>query len=261
MLTSIFNTVLIVSVVVGLPSLLIVLWGLLRGTPQEGSLLLQLSKRILMAFGGLFVLLGILVPVMLSRVVPLQDEELLAAAPTFKRFELAFASSFAGDMADFEVRPEGDQVCLHFRSTLRDRGYGGWIIVMWSPLMARFFRAQGYPPQGRDLSSFQALSFKLRADREDAVLEVALKDTKGREARVLLPRRERGERITRDFSVFMLDLAKDFRSPGSQPPDLKKIETISLAVNVSQILGARREPPAEGEAISQTVCIKSIELK
>lgn len=259
MLTFIFNTVLIVSAVVGLPSLLIVLWGLLRKT-LESSLLNQLSRRILMAFGGLFVLLGIIVPIMLSQIMPLQDEDLLAAAPTFKRFELAFASSFAG-MADFEARPEGDQVCLRFSSTLRDLGYGGWMVVLWSPLMARFFQAQGYPPQGRDLSSFQILSFQLRADREDAVLEVALKDTKGREARVLLPRRERGEQIARDFSVFTLDLAKDFRSPDAPPPDLKAIETISFAVNSSQILSARREPPAEGEAISQTVCIKDIELR
>jgi len=261
MLTSIFNTILLVSAVVGLPSLLIVLWSLMRGTPAEDSPLRRLSQGILMVFGGLFVAGGIIIPVLLPQMVPLRDEQLLRVAPSFARFDFAYASPFSGDMADFEAVPQDDQICLRFRSTLPDRGYGGWLIALWNPFMARFFQAQGYPPQGRDLSSFRVLTFRLRADREDAVLEVALKDTAGREARVVLPRAEEAERITTDFSTFTLDLVEDFRSPEAPPPDLKAIETISFAVNASQIVGARREPPAEGEALSQTVCIQDIELK
>jgi len=213
-----------------------------------------------MVFGGLFVLGGIMIPVLLSQMIPLRDEQLLRVAPAFARFEFAYASPFSGDMADFRAEPQADQICLHFSSARRDQGYGGWMVVLWSPAFAQFLENQGYPQNGRDLSGFKRLSFQLRADHEDAVLEIAVKDTRGREARVLLPRKEQGERITTDFSVFTFDLAQDFQAQVLSL-DLKSIETISFGMNTYQILSARREPPAEGEATSQTVCIKDMELK
>lgn len=256
------NTVLVLSAAIGLPALLLILWHRIRRSPAgEGlSLAEQVSRVILMAFGSLFVLAAIVVPIILSRTVPLRDEELLRVAPGFTRFEFAYTSLFSGDMADFRADPQGDQVCLRFSSARRDQGYGGWMIVLWQTFLAKFFKDQGYPEKGRDLSRFGELSFQLRADREDAILEVALKDTKGVEPRIPLPRRDLGEKITTGFTPFSIDLRKGFQA--KEPSlDLFSIETISFAVNAPQVVTARKEPLAESEPVSQTVCIQDIQLR
>lgn len=261
MLLMVLDSVLIISAAIGLPALLITLWHLIRRSATRSSgLVVRLSQMVLMALGGLFILGGIAGPILLSYTIPLQDREFLSVAPGFEQFEFTYTSSFRG-MADFQVEYHADQVCLHFVASPDSEGYGGWMIILWAEFLAKIFKEFGYPQQGRDLSGYQQLSFQLKADREDAVIQVSIKDTQGREPRILLPRRERGERITTDFSTFILDL-KDFQAPGKAPDlDLKSIETISFAVNVSQIIGAREELPAEGEPVLQTVCIKDIRLK
>lgn len=263
MLPLLFNALLLVSAIVGLPALLVVLWHLAKraSASEAAPLVLKLSQGTLLVFGALFVLSGITIPILFSRLLPLRDEQLVTVAPQFAQFKLAYTSTFAAK-GEMKLSTEGGQLCLSFHSLFDYRpddaadlgaSYGGWMIVLWNGFFAKTLGNLGYPSDGRDLSRYSALVIRLRTESGNGVLELAVKDRRGREARLPLAD------ITPHLQTVEIPFAKLTRE--GSPPDLSSIETISFAVNAAQVAEAQKDRLAPGDPIAQTICIQKISLK
>jgi hypothetical protein len=239
------NVILIVSVVLGIPALVALLWSWLRWRREQSPFqktVAQLSKTLLLVFGAVAVLAGVFIPLAISQKAPVRDEALIRIAPQFARpeFTLVYTATF-GANADFRVEylpkgPKPERVCL----TLSQRGEGGfagWMIILWSQFFFKFFENLGYPATGRDLSQYQTLSFEIRGTTGGETIEIAIKDKTDyhREERHIITLPEGSS----EWQLVELSLASTFAGV-----DFTKIETISFAMN--------RE---------QRVCIRNIMLK
>lgn len=238
-------TITVISVVLGVPALVVWLWGLLRWRDTLSpfrNFLLKTARAVLLIFGVLAVAVGSIVPWVLSERPPIRDEALIAIAPQFAQpeFTLAYTATF-GSNADFQVeylpkRTKPEHVCL-ILSNLQTGGYAGWMIILWSEFLFKFFENLGYPATGRDLSRYQTLSFEVKGAQGGETLEIAIKDKTDnhREVRhtITIP-----EGFT-DWQLIELDLSTVFVGV-----DFTKIETISFAMNQEQ-----------------SVCIRNITLK
>lgn len=238
-------TITLVSVVLGVPALIVWLWGLLRWrnalSPFRDALL-KTARAVLLVWGAIAVGAGVIVPWVLSEKPPIRDEALIAIAPQFARpeFNLAYTSTF-GSNADFRVEylpvgPKLDRVCFTL-SNLRKGGFAGWMIILWSEFLFKFFENLGYPAAGRDLSRYQTLSFEAKGTQGGETIEIAIKDKTDnhREVRhtITIP-----EGST-DWQLIELNFSTLFMGV-----DFSKVETISFAMNQEQ-----------------TVCIRNVMLK
>lgn len=239
-------TITLASAVLGVPALVVWLWGLLRWRDPEAlspfrNTLLTTARAVLLVFGALAVGAGVIVPWVLSEKQPIRDENLIAIAPQLARpeFTLAYTATF-GSNADLKVEylptePKPERVCLTL-SNLQSGGFAGWMIILWSEFLFKFFENL-YPAAGRDLSRYQTLSFEAKGTRGGETIEVAIKDKTDnhREVRhtITIP-----EGST-DWQLIELNLNTVFVGV-----DFTKIETISFAMNQEQ-----------------SVCIRNIMLK
>lgn len=240
-------TITVVSAVLGVPALAVWLWGLLRWRDPKvlsplRNTLLTTARTVLLIFGTIAVGAGVIVPWALSERPPIRDEALIAIAPQFAQpeFTLAYTATF-GSNADFQVKyfpkgPKPEHVCLTL-SNLQTSGFAGWMIILWSEFLFKFFENLGYPAAGRDLSRYQTLTFEAKGTVGGETVEIAIKDKTDnhREVRhtITIP-----EGST-DWQLLELHLSALFVGV-----DFSKIETISFAMN--------RE---------QSVCIRNIMLK
>jgi len=243
------NIILIVSVVIGIPAFVAVLWSLLRRR-REGveqgyfqRAVVRISRAALMAFGAVFVLGGVFIPLAISQKPPIRDEALIRIAPQFARpeFNLVYTSTF-GANAELKVEPskqDPDSVCLTLSKRREGKdSYGGWMIIFWAEFLYKFFKELGYPEAGRNLAQYSSiLSFQAKGEKGGEELEVAIKDkTEDRHEErytIKLPK------DSTDWQPFELDLRKEFEGV-----DFSKIETISFSMNKEQSL-----------------CIKDIKLR
>lgn len=240
-------TITLVATVLGVPALVIWLWGLLRWRDLEArsplrNALLTTARAVLLVFGVIAVGAGVIVPWALSERPPIRDEALIAIAPQFAQpeFALVYTATF-GSNADFQVKyspkgPKPEHVCLTL-SNLQTGGYAGWMIILWSEFLFKFFENLGYPAAGRDLSRYQTLAFEVRSTTGEETIEIAIKDKTDnhREVRhnITLPEGSTDWRLV-ELSLSTIFVGVDF----------SRIETISFAMN--------RE---------QAVCIRNIRLK
>lgn len=235
----------LVSVILGVPALIVWLWGLLRWrnalSPFRDALL-KTARAVLLVFGAIAVGAGVIVPWVLSERPPIRDEALIAIAPQFARpeFTLVYTATF-GSNADFTVEylptgPKPERVCLTL-SNRQSGGFAGWMIILWSEFLFKFFENLGYPAAGRDLSRYQTLSFEAKGTQGSETVEIAIKDKTDnhREVRhtITLP-----EGST-EWQLIELNLSDLFMEV-----DFSKVETISFAMNQEQ-----------------TVCIRNVMLK
>jgi hypothetical protein len=241
------TTITVISAVLGVPALVVWLWGLLRWRNAETlspfrSAILKASRAVLLVFGALAVGAGVIVPWVLSEKPPIRDEALIAIAPQFARpeFNLAYTSTF-GSNADFRVEylplgPKPERVCFTL-GNLQTGGFAGWMIILWSQFFFRFFQDLGYPANGRDLSQYSTLSLEVKGTVGGETVEVAIKDKTDnhREVRHKLNIPEGST----DWQFFDLNLGGIFTGV-----DFTQIETITLSMN--------RE---------QSVCVRNIMLK
>lgn len=236
-----------ISAVLGVPALVVWLWGLLRWQNVEAlspfrSVILKASRAVLLVFGAIAVGAGVAIPLAISEKPPIRDEGLIAVASQFARpeFNLAYTSTF-GSNADFKVEylppgPKPERVCFTL-SNLQGGGFAGWMIILWSQFFFKFFEDLGYPANGRDLSQYQTLSLELKGKAGGETVEVAIKDKTDNH-------REVRHEITiptgsTDWQLFELDLDTIFAGV-----DFTQIETITFSMN--------------GE---QSVCVRNIILK
>lgn len=239
------TTITVISAVLGVPALVVWLWGLLRWrnalSPFRNALLTT-ARAVLLVFGALGVGAGVIVPWALSEKPPIRDEALLAIAPQFAQpgFTLVYTATF-GSNADFQAeylpkRPKPERVCLTL-SNLQAGGYAGWMIILWSEFLFKFFENLGYPAAGRDLSRYQTLSFEVKGTQGGETVEIAIKDRTDnhREVRHTVTVSEGST----DWQLIELNLSTVFVGV-----DFTKIETISFAMNQEQ-----------------SVCIRNITLK
>jgi hypothetical protein len=238
-------TITLVSGVLGVPALVVWLWGLLRWRKALSPFreaLLETARAVLLIFGAIAVGAGVAIPWAISEKPPIRDEALIAIAPQFAQpqFALAYTATF-GSNADFTVeyiplKPKPEHVCLTLSQRGED-GFAGWMIILWSQFLFKFFENLGYPATGRDLSHYQTLSFAIRGTSGGETIEIAIKDKTDnhREVRHTITLPEGSS----EWQLVELSLASTFAGV-----DLTKIETISFAMN--------RE---------QKVCIRNITLK
>lgn len=235
----------VISAVLGVPAFVVWLWGQLCWRDPETlspfrTTLLTTARTVLLVFGALAVGAGIIVPWALSEKPPIRDEALIAIAPQFARpeFTLVYTATF-GSNADFIVEylpkgPKPEHVCLTLRNLQTD-GFAGWMIILWSQFLFKFFENLGYPAAGRDLSRYQTLAFEAQGTQGGETVEIAIKDKTDnhREVRhtITLP----------EGSWQPIELGLHTAFAGV---DFTKIETITFAMKQEQ-----------------TVCIRNITLK